>query len=173
MVDIFESFFDEVNGRPNTKGGYYRINLLPTTCHVYFGSVTGATPDGRKSGTPLSEGISPVQGADRQGPTSVLKSASKLEHVRTGGTLLNQKFTPSLLESEKGIDNLMHLIRSYFSLGGHHIQFNVVSAATLRDAQIHPELYRDLIVRVAGYSDYFNDLGKVLQDEIIARTEHQ
>ena len=173
MLDVFESFYNEVNDRPNTKGGQYRINLLPTTCHVYFGSVTGATPDGRKAWTPLSEGISPVQGADRKGPTAVLKSAAKMDHVRTGGTLLNQKFTPSLLENDKGVENLIHLVRSYFTLGGHHIQFNVVSAEMLRDAQAHPERYRDLIVRVAGYSDYFNDLGKTLQDEIIARTEHQ
>ena len=171
MLDVFESFYEEVNGRPNTKGGQYSINLLPTTCHVYFGSVTGATPDGRKAWTPLSEGISPVQGADRKGPTAVLKSASKMDHVRTGGTLLNQKFTPSLLENEKGVENLMHLVRSYFTLGGHHIQFNVVSAQMLRDAQTHPEQYRNLIVRVAGYSDYFNDLGEDLQDEIIRRTE--
>jgi pyruvate formate-lyase/glycerol dehydratase family glycyl radical enzyme len=173
MVEVFESYYREVDGRPNTKGGRYRVNLLPTTCHIYFGSVTGATPDGRKARAPLSEGISPVQGADRKGPTAVLKSAGKMDHSRTGGTLLNQKFTPSLLEGEKGIDNLTHLIRSYFTLGGHHIQFNVVTAQILCDAQVHPGDYRDLIVRVAGYSDYFNDLSKTLQDEIIARTEHQ
>ena len=173
MLRVFETYYEAVNGRKNTKGGTYRINLLPTTCHVYFGSVTGATPDGRKAWTPLSEGISPVQGADRHGPTAVLKSAGKMDHVRTGGTLLNQKFTPQLLATEKGLNNLVHLIRSYFTLGGHHIQFNVVSAQTLREAQAHPEQYRDLIVRVAGYSDYFCDLGKSLQDEIIARTEHQ
>ncbi len=173
MVRVFESYFREIDGRPNTKGGLYRINLLPTTCHIYFGSVVGATPDGRKAWTPLSEGISPVQGADRKGPTAVLKSAGKMDHQRTGGTLLNQKFSPSLLAGDKGIDNLTHLIRSYFILGGHHIQFNVVTAQMLRDAQDHPDQYRDLIVRVAGYSDYFNDLSKTLQDEIIARTEHQ
>ncbi len=173
MRCVFEAFYGEVSGRKNTKGGVYRINLLPTTCHVYFGSVTGATPDGRKATMPLSEGISPVQGADRTGPTAVLKSASKMDHTRTGGTLLNQKFTPALLESDKVIDNLAHLVRTYFTLGGHHIQFNVVDAQTLRDAQAHPEQHRDLIVRVAGYSDYFCDLGKTLQDEIIARTEHQ
>ncbi len=172
MLQVFETYYNAVNGRKNTKGGTYRINLLPTTCHVYFGSVTGATPDGRKAWTPLSEGISPVQGADRHGPTAVLKSAGKMDHVRTGGTLLNQKFAPQLLEGEKGIGNLVHLIRSYFTLGGHHIQFNVVNAQTLKNAQAHPEQYRDLIVRVAGYSDYFCDLGKSLQDEIIARTEH-
>jgi formate C-acetyltransferase len=172
MLEVFEMFYNEVNGRPNTKGGKYRINLLPTTCHIYFGSVTGALPDGRRAWTPLSEGISPVQGADRHGPTAALKSAGKMDHVRTGGTLLNQKFAPSLLENEKGIDNLSHLVRSYFTMGGHHIQFNVVNAQTLREAQKHPGQYRDLIVRVAGYSDYFCDLGTTLQDEIIARTEH-
>lgn len=173
MKIVFEAFYQEVNGRKNTKGGVYRINMLPTTCHIYFGSVVGATPDGRKAGEPLSEGISPVQGADRSGPTAVIKSAAKMDHVKTGGTLLNQKFTPQLLEDEAGIRALMHLIRSYFRLNGHHIQFNVVSADTLRAAQKEPEKYRNLIVRVAGYSDYFNNLSKTLQDEIISRTEHK
>jgi formate C-acetyltransferase len=173
MRTVFELYFQAIDGRPNTRGGFYRINLLPTTCHIYFGSVTGATPDGRMAGTPLSEGISPVQGADRRGPTAVLKSAAKMDHVRTGGTLLNQKFTPGLLEGEEGIRNLAHMVRTYFRLGGHHIQFNVVNARTLREAQERPENHRDLIVRVAGYSDYFCDLGKALQDEIIARTEHE
>ncbi len=173
MVDVFEAYFDAIDGRPNTKGGTHRINMLPTTVHVYFGSVIGATPDGRKAGMPLSEGISPVQGADRRGPTAVIKSVAKMDHVRTGGTLLNQKFTPRLLADDDGLDKFVQLIRTYFKLDGHHVQFNVVDAATLRAAQEHPEQYRDLIVRVAGYSDYFCDLGKVLQDEIIARTEHQ
>jgi len=172
MREGFEMFYEAVNGRPNTKQGVYRIQMLPTTCHVYFGSVTGATPDGRLSGVPVSEGISPVQGADRTGPTAVLRSAAKMDHARTGGTLLNQKFTPDLLAGEEGIEDLTRLVRSYFTMGGHHIQFNVIDAATLRAAQQHPEQHRDLIVRVAGYSDYFCDLGKTLQDEIIARTEH-
>ena len=172
MRKVFLAFFNEVDGRPNTKGGHHRINMLPTTCHVYFGSVTGATPDGRYAWQPLSEGISPVQGMDRRGPTAALKSAGKMDHVLTGGTLLNMKFTPSLLDGEEGITNLAHLVRAYFKLGGHHIQFNVVSAETLRDAKRHPDRYRDLIVRVAGYSDYFCDLPGALQDEIIARTEH-
>jgi pyruvate formate-lyase/glycerol dehydratase family glycyl radical enzyme len=171
MRQIFEAYFNAVDGRPNTKGGHFRVNLLPTTCHVYFGSVIGATPDGRQAYEPLSEGISPVQGADRNGPTAVLKSASKIDHLRTGGTLLNQKFTPQLLASEDGMNKLMHLIRSYFKMDGHHIQFNVVTAQTLRNAQKHPEKYQDLIVRVAGYSDYFIDLGTDLQNEIIKRTE--
>jgi trans-4-hydroxy-L-proline dehydratase len=173
MRIVFDSYYAEINGRKNTKGGHYRINLLPTTCHVYFGSVIGATPDGRKAWQPLSEGISPVQGADRQGPTAVVKSASKMDHTRTGGTLLNLKFTPQVLEGEDGIDKLSQLVRAYFKLDGHHIQFNVVKAETLKDAQQHPEQYRDLIVRVAGYSDYFCDLSKELQDEIIGRTEHK
>ncbi len=173
MVRVFEAYFNAVDGRPNTKGGRYHINLLPTTVHVYFGSVIGATPDGRRAGSPLSEGVSPVQGADRHGPTAVLKSVAKMDHARTGGTLLNQKFTPQLLADERGLDSLTHLIRTYFRLDGHHIQFNVVDAATLIEAKLHPEMYRDLIVRVAGYSDYFCDLSEALQDEIIARTEHE
>ena len=172
-VKVFDIFYDAVNGRPTMKGGSYRINMLPTTSHVYFGSVTGATADGRKAHEPLSEGISPVQGSDTKGPTAVLKSASKIDHIKTGGTLLNQKFTPQLLASDEGLNHLTHLIRGYFRMDGHHVQFNVVTAETLRDAQLHPEKYRDLIVRVAGYSDYFNDLGRELQDEIIRRTEHQ
>ncbi len=172
-VTVFDVFYDAVNGRPSSRGGIHRINMLPTTSHVYFGSVTGATPDGRKAYLPLSEGISPFQGVDHNGPTSVIKSASKIDHLRTGGTLLNQKFSPSFFEDEDSYANLTSLIRSYFSLDGHHIQFNVIDAETLKDAQKHPERYRDLIVRVAGYSDYFNDLGEDLQNEIIARTEHE
>jgi formate C-acetyltransferase len=173
MKSIFEAYFEAVDGRPNTKGGRYRINLLPTTVHIYFGKMVKATPDGRKAGQPLSEGVSPVQGADHKGPTAVIKSAAKIDHVRTGGTLLNQKFTPQLLADEVGISKLAQLIRTYFRLDGHHIQFNVVNSDMLRDAQKHPERYRDLIVRVAGYSDYFVDLGVDLQNEIIKRTEHK
>ena len=173
FVDLFDAFFDEVDGRKNTKGGCYRINYLSTTCHVYFGSLTGATPDGRRAWEPLSDGISPVQGADHKGPTAVLKSAAKMDHARTGGTLLNQKFTPRLLKGEDGLDKVAHLVRSYFRLDGHHIQFNVVTTATLRAAQADPEKHRDLIVRVAGYSDYFCDLTSALQNEIITRTEHE
>jgi pyruvate formate-lyase/glycerol dehydratase family glycyl radical enzyme len=172
-VRVFEIYYDAINGRPNTRGGVHRINMLPTTSHVYFGSVIGATADGRNAFLPLSEGISPFQGVDHNGPTSVIKSASKIDHLRTGGTLLNQKFAPSIFEDEESFEKLTALIRSYFSLHGHHIQFNVVDANTLKDAQQHPERYRDLIVRVAGYSDYFNDLGEDLQNEIIRRTEHE
>ena len=170
---VFEMFFSAVDGRATARGGTFRINLLPTTSHVYFGSVIGALPDGRKAYQPLSEGISPVQGADTRGPTAVLNSAAKIDHLRTGGTLLNQKFTPPFFEDEESIQKLGSLIRAYFRMNGHHIQFNVVSAETLRDAQKHPEKYRDLIVRVAGYSDYFNDLAEDLQNEIIQRTEQE
>jgi formate C-acetyltransferase len=172
MVSVFNLYHDAVNGRPNFKGGTYRINLLPTTVHIYFGKATGATPDGRRAAEPLSEGVSPVQGSDRHGPTAVIKSVAKMDHLRTGGTLLNQKFTPQLLSTEEGIGKLAALVRSYFKLDGHHIQFNVVTVETLREAQKHPERYRDLIVRVAGYSDYFVDIGPDLQEEIIRRTEH-
>ena len=172
-IAIFETFYSAINGRPSAKGGVFRINMLPTTCHVYFGNVMGASADGRLAEKPLSEGISPFQGADTQGPTAVVKSASKIDHLRTGGTLLNQKFSPSFMDNEAGITQVMNLVRSYFRMDGHHIQFNVVSVDTLKEAQKNPENYKDLIVRVAGYSDYFNDLGEDLQNEIIQRNEHK
>ena len=173
MRACFDVFFEAVDGRPTAKGGTYHIDMLPTTCHIYFGEVTGALPDGRKATRPLSEGISPVQGADRAGPTAVLKSAGKMDHIKTGGTLLNQKFTPQVLEGEEGIAKLAQLVRTYFRMDGHHVQFNVIDSSTLRKAQERPEEYQNLIVRVAGYSDYFVDVNRALQDEIIARTEHQ
>jgi pyruvate formate-lyase/glycerol dehydratase family glycyl radical enzyme len=171
MRRVFEAAFRCIDGRPNQRGGRYGLDLLPTTSHVYFGKKMGASADGRRAHTPLSEGVSPVQGADRKGPTAVIRSVAKIDHVRTGGTLLNQKFTPDLLRNDEGIAKLRQLVRTYFSLDGHHIQFNVVSADTLRAAQKDPESYRGLIVRVAGYSDYFHDIGPELQEEIIRRTE--
>jgi len=143
MREVFETFHGAIDGRPSPRGAQYRINLLPTTSHVYFGSVIGALPDGRKAKKPLSEGISPFQGADRNGPTSVIKSASKIDHLRTGGTLLNQKFTPAFLDNELGIEQVKNLVRTYFKLDGHHIQFNVVTADTLRKAKLDPEAHRD------------------------------
>jgi trans-4-hydroxy-L-proline dehydratase len=172
MQQVFNSLIDAIEGRPNSRGGHYHVDMLPTTCHIYFGSVLGASADGRKAGTPVSEGISPVQGADRKGPSAVIKSAAKMDHLRTGGTLLNMKFLPDIVKDEDGIAKMSQLIRTYFRLDGHHVQFNVVDTATLRDAQEHPESHRDLIVRVAGYSDYFCDLARELQDEIITRTEY-
>jgi formate C-acetyltransferase len=173
MVRCFEAYHETVEGRPNLRGGEYHINMLPTTCHVYFGAVMGAMPDGRCAGVPLSEGISPVQGADRQGPTAVFRSAAKMDHLKTGGTLLNMKFSPSLVEGRTGIDMLTGLVRGYFDMDSHHVQFNVVTAEILREAQSEPSNHRDLIVRVAGYSDYFCDISRELQDEIIERTEHE
>lgn len=173
MKEVFDAYYNEVNGRPNGRGGCYRIDMLPTTCHVYFGSVINATPDGRKAHIPVSEGISPSKGADVNGPTGVIKSAAKMDHLRTGGTLLNQKFVPSVVQGEEGIDNMANLVRAYFTMDGHHIQFNIVSKETLLKAQQNPDEYKDLIVRVAGYSDYFNNLDKVLQNEIIERTEQE
>jgi len=170
---VFNIYYDLLNGRPNTKGGKYRVNLLPTTVHIYFGSVIGALSNGRKAGEPVSDGISPSQGCDTQGPTAVIRSASRIDHSRTGGTLLNMKFSPQVLADDEDIDKFAHLIRSYFKLEGHHVQFNVIDAETLREAQKKPEQYRDLIVRVAGYSDYFVDVGRDLQDEIISRTEQK
>ncbi len=171
-IAVFNGYFDVIDGRPNTKGGEYRVNLLPTTVHIYFGKVTGATPNGRNAETPISDGISPSPGADKNGPTAVVKSVAKIDHWRTGGTLLNQRLLPAILADENGREKLLHLIRAYFKMEGHHIQFNVVDSETLRDAQANPEQYRTLIVRVAGYSDYFVDIGKDLQEEIIGRTMH-
>ncbi|MEA3318338.1 MAG: trans-4-hydroxy-L-proline dehydratase [Bacteroidota bacterium] len=172
-VNVFNIFYEAINNKPTARGGKFRINMLPTTSHVYFGSVIKAMPDGRKAYTPLSEGISPFQGADKKGPTAVLQSAAKIDHIKTGGTLLNQRFAPSFFDNETGISKLRQLIRSYFRMKGHHIQFNVVNTETLLKAQKTPEKYSDLIVRVAGYSDYFNNLEKDLQNEIISRTEHE
>ncbi len=173
MLEVFRACFEEVDGRPDARGGHYRVEMLPTTCHIYFGSVIGSMPDGRRAGMPVSEGISPVQGADRRGPTAVFRSAAKMDHIKTGGTLLNVKFSPGLVDGEEGLDKWAHLVRSYFKMDGHHVQFNVVTAQALRKAQAAPEQHRDLIVRVAGYSDYFCDLSTELQEEIISRTEHE
>ena len=171
---VFDDLFASIDGKPNIKeGGQYHLNMLSTTCHIYFGKVLGATPNGRLAEKPISDGTSPSQGCDTHGPSSVVKSLSKLDQAKSGGTLLNQRFLPGLLQKDEDITKLASLIRSYFALGGHHIQFNVVDTATLRAAQKTPEDYKDLMVRMAGYSDYFNDMNKDLQEEIISRTENQ
>ena len=170
--DVVKMFADELEKHHNERGVPYAANMIPTTTHIWFGDLTGATPDGRQSRKPESEGISPVQGMDRNGPTAVIRSMARLDHARCCGTLLNMKFHPSALTGEEGLQKFAQLIRTYFKLGGHHVQFNVLSAETLRAAQLHPEEYQDLIVRVAGYSDYFVRLSRDLQDEIISRTEH-
>jgi len=172
MQRVYASLFETIDGKPNTKGTAYHLNMLSTTCHIYFGKKLGASANGRFSGLPISDGTSPSHGVDRNGPTAVIKSIAKMDQVKSGGTLLNQRFLPSVLNGEEGIENLSHLIRSYFKLNGHHIQFNIVDTETLRKAQAEPDSYRDLLVRVAGYSDYFVDLDKHHQEEIIARTEH-
>lgn len=168
MVQIIESYPPSPVRRASR-----RVYFLPTTAHVYFGKVTGATPDGRKAGFPVSEGVSPVQGSDRKGVSAVFRSVAKCDWDRTGGALLNQKLTPDLMEGEDNIRKLSQLIRTFFRMGGHHVQFNVVSTELLREAQRRPKDFQDLMVRVAGYSDYFVNLPKGLQEEIIARTENK
>jgi formate C-acetyltransferase len=172
-VRVYNDLLAAIDGKPNVKGGQYHLNMLSTTCHVYFGKVLGATPNGRFSGKSISDGTSPSHGCDTHGPTNVIRSLGKLDQVKSGGTLLNLRFVPSLLKREKDVEKLGHLIRSYFTLGGHHIQFNIVDTATLLAAQACPEDYKDLMVRMAGYSDYFNDMNADLQQEIIDRTENE
>jgi formate C-acetyltransferase len=133
----------------------------------------GATPNGRLAGKSISDGTSPSHGADTNGPSAVIKSLTKIDHTKSGGTLLNQRFLPSLLKRDEDIKKLGHLIRSYFTLGGHHIQFNIVDTATLLAAQENPDDYKDLLVRMAGYSDYFNDMNADLQQEVIERTQNE
>ncbi|MFW2365600.1 MAG: trans-4-hydroxy-L-proline dehydratase [Desulforhopalus sp.] len=173
MKRVYSSLFDTIDGQPNTKGTQYHLNMLSTTCHVYFGKMLGASANGRFAHLPESDGTSPSHGADRNGPTAVIKSLSKMDQLKSGGTLLNQRFLPSVLATDQDLDKLGSLVRTYFTLGGHHIQFNVVDTKTLREAQEHPDEYRNLLVRVAGYSDYFIDLDKEHQEEIITRTEQE
>ena len=172
-VRVYDDLVKAIEGRPNTRGGQTYLNMLSTTCHNYFGSVCGATPNGRFAHFAISDGTSPAHGSDSHGPTAVIKSLGKLDQTKSGGTLLNVRFVPALLRREEDMRKLGHLIRTYFRHGGHHIQFNIVDTATLLDAQQHPDQYRDLLVRVAGYSDYFNDMTEQLQNEIIARTENE
>jgi formate C-acetyltransferase len=173
MQRVYDSLYQSIDGKANTKGSVYHLNMLSTTCHVYFGKMLGASANGRLAFLPLSDGTSPSQGADRKGPTAVIKSLSKMDQVKSGGTLLNQRFLPSVLKTDQDLDKLCSLVRTYFALGGHHIQFNVIDTATLEKAQEHPDDYRNLLVRVAGYSDYFVDLDSDHQAEIISRTEQE
>ncbi|WP_321279012.1 trans-4-hydroxy-L-proline dehydratase [Marinifilum fragile] len=172
-VKVYNDLLAAIDGKPNTKGETFHLNMLSTTCHVYFGKVMGATPNGRLAGKSISDGTSPSHGCDTHGPSAVIRSLTKLDHTKSGGTLLNQRFLPSLLKRDEDIAKLSKLIRSYFSLGGHHIQFNIVDTATLLAAQKTPEDYKDLLVRMAGYSDYFNDMNADLQQEVIDRTENE
>ena len=170
---VYNDLFEAIDGKPNTKGESFHLNMLSTTCHVYFGKVMGATPNGRLAHKSISDGTSPSHGSDTNGPSAVIKSLTKIDHVKSGGTLLNQRFLPSLLKRDEDIIKLGSLVRSYFALGGHHIQFNIVDTATLYAAQENPEDYKDLLVRMAGYSDYFNDMNADLQQEVIDRTENE
>jgi pyruvate-formate lyase len=172
MQKVYQSLLEAIDGKSNTKGGLYHLNMLSTTCHVYFGKMLGASANGRLAGRPESDGTSPSHGADRNGPTAVIKSLGKMDQIKSGGTLLNQRFLPSIVEKEGDIEKLVHLIRTYFKLSGHHIQFNIADTKTLQQAQKNPAEYRDLLVRVAGYSDYFVDLDRSIQQEIIDRTAH-
>jgi formate C-acetyltransferase len=172
-LQVYNDLFNIIDGKPNTKGEVFHLNMLSTTCHVYFGKVMGATPNGRLAHKSISDGTSPSHGCDTNGPSAVIRSLTKIDHVKSGGTLLNQRFLPSLLKRDKDLMKLGNLIRSYFSLGGHHIQFNIVDTATLYAAQKNPEDYKDLLVRMAGYSDYFNDMNADLQQEVIDRTENE
>ena len=171
-VKVYDDLVTAIEGHPNTRGGKTQLNMLSTTCHNYFGSVCGASVNGRLAHFAISDGTSPAHGADTNGPTAVIKSLGKLDQTKSGGTLLNVRFVPSLLKRDEDLMKLVALIRTYFTMGGHHIQFNIVDTQTLLDAQQQPEDYKDLLVRVAGYSDYFNDMTEQLQNEIIARTEN-
>jgi formate C-acetyltransferase len=172
-LQVYADLLAAIDGKPNVRGEEFHLNMLSTTCHIYFGKMTGATPNGRLAGKSISDGTSPSHGADTRGPSAVINSLTKLDHTMSGGTLLNQRFLPSLLKRDEDITKLGQLIRSYFALGGHHIQFNIVDTATLKAAQECPEDYKDLLVRMAGYSDYFNDMNVDLQQEIIERTENE
>lgn len=172
-LQVYNDLFDAIDGKPNIKGETFHLNMLSTTCHVYFGKVMGATPNGRLAHKSISDGTSPSHGCDTNGPSAVIKSLTKIDQVKSGGTLLNQRFLPSLLKRDEDLMKLGKLVRSYFALGGHHIQFNIIDTATLIAAQENPEDYKDLLVRMAGYSDYFNDMNSDLQQEVIDRTENE
>ena len=170
--DVANSYTKEVEKYKNVRGGIFQAGLYPVSANVPLGGTTGATPDGRLAYTPLADGIGPASGRDVKGPTATANSVAKLEQdVASNGTLLNQKFHPSALEGMAGLTKFVALIRSYFDQKGMHMQFNVVTRETLLDAQAHPEKYKTLVVRVAGYSALFTTLSKSLQDDIINRTQ--
>ena len=167
------TWFDAVESHTSPRGGNFVGGVLSVTSNVGLGYTTPATPDGRYAKTPLADGVSPSHGFDSSGPTAVLKSATKLDYVRaTNGVQLNQKYNPTVFKNENDVKNFADMVRTYFELGGMQLQVNVVSADTLKEAQIKPEKYKDLVVRVAGYSARFTELGKDVQDDIIERTEY-
>ncbi len=166
-------YCQEVEKHLNPRGGRYQPGLYSVTTHVALGLAVGATPDGRRAGMPLSQGISPVQGRDRKGPTAAIKSAARLNHIlASNGSAFNQKLNPTFLRGGKGVGALAGLLRGYFQLGGMQLQWNLVDQEMLQAAQERPEDYRDLIVRVSGYSAFFTDLERVVQNDIITRMEH-
>ena len=170
--DVAYTYTRPLQDYKNPRGGIFQAGLYPVSANVPLGGQTGATPDGRLAHTPVADGVSPSAGKDVSGPTAAANSVSKLDHyIASNGTLFNQKFHPSALSGRNGLENFVHLIRSYFDQKGSHMQFNVVSKETLLDAQVHPEQYKHLVVRVAGYSALFTTLSKSLQDDIIRRTE--
>ena len=158
----------------NIRGGRYRLCFYSYGNHVIDGFMLCATPDGRRAGTPISNGISPSNGSDAAaGPLAALVAAAALPANKiSSGVALNMKFHPTVIRSDNGLGAFSDMLRTYFRIGGMHIQPNVVSGETLRDAQLHPEEYRGLVVKVSGYSAYFTDLGRSIQDDIISRTEH-
>jgi formate C-acetyltransferase len=169
---VGRSYCLEIEKYKNPRGGIFQPGLYPVSVNVPLGKTVGATPDGRNSMEALADGVSPFHGSDQNGPTAVLKSVAKLDHIlATNGTLLNMKFHPKAFEGPSGLERFASLLTTYFELGGMHVQFNVISSDTLRDAQRRPERYRGLVVRVAGYSAFFTELYKELQNDIIERTE--
>ena len=170
--DVAYTYTRPLQNFKNPRGGQYQAGLYPVSANVPLGGQTGATPDGRYAHTPVADGVSPSAGKDVNGPTAAASSVAKLDHfIVSNGTLFNQKFHPSALSGREGLEKFVALIRSYFDQKGMHMQFNVVSRETLLDAQAHPENYKHLVVRVAGYSALFTTLSKSLQDDIIRRTE--
>ena len=173
FLALFDDYVAWVKGQENALGRPYDPSMLAISTPVPFGKVCGAFPDGRRAGEPLADGVtSPYPGTDTNGPTAVLRSSAKVDHTKIRGGLLNLKFHPTALAGTTGSKNLLALVRTYFEGPGFHLQFNVVDSEMLRDAQEHPESYRDLVVRVAGFSAYWVEMSRALQDQVIARTEH-
>ena len=172
--DVAYTYTKPLEKYKNPRGGSFQAGLYPVSANVPLGRQTGATPDGRYAHTPIADGVSPAAGRDVHGPTAAANSVAKLDHFTpSNGTLFNMKFHPSALEGQSGLESFVALVRGYFDQKGSHMQFNVVSRQTLLDAQAHPEKYKSLVVRVAGYSALFTTLSKPLQDDIIRRTEQK
>ena len=170
--EVGDTYTKEVEKYRNPRGGIFQAGLYPVSANVPLGAQTGATPDGRLAYTPIADGVGPASGRDTHGPTATANSVARLDHgVASNGTLFNQKFHPSALAGMAGLNKFVALVRGYFYQKGMHVQYNVVSRETLIDAQNHPENYRNLVVRVAGYSALFTTLSRSLQNDIINRTE--